>query len=87
MTAAIALTAFGFAALGVAVIVIGSIIVLALEFGQRPIFSAAGVLYAGLPAVALLWLRSSEPYGLPVGALYLRHRRRDRYIRVTPPGA
>jgi phosphatidate cytidylyltransferase len=63
VTAAIALTAFGFAALGVAVIVIGAIIVLALEFGQRPIFSAAGVLYAGLPAVALLWLRSSEPQG------------------------
>ncbi len=61
--AAIALTTFGFAALGVAVIVIGAIIVLALEFGQRPIFSAAGVFYAGLPAVALIWLRSSEPMG------------------------
>jgi phosphatidate cytidylyltransferase len=63
VTAAIALAAFGFAALGVAALVIGTIIVLALEFGSRPILSAAGVLYAGLPAVALLWLRGNEPLG------------------------
>jgi phosphatidate cytidylyltransferase len=63
VTAAIALAAFGFVALGVAALVIGTIIVLALEFGSRPILSAAGVLYAGLPAVALLWLRSDEPFG------------------------
>lgn len=60
---AIALAAFGFAALGVAILLIGTIIVLALEFGARPVLSAAGVLYAGLPAVALIWLRSSEPMG------------------------
>lgn len=63
VAAAIALAAFGFAALGVAALVIGTIIVLALEFGSRPILSAAGILYAGLPAVALIWLRSSEPLG------------------------
>lgn len=61
--AAIALAAFGFAALGVAVLIIGTIIVLALEFGAHPMLSGAGVLYAGLPAVALLWLRSNEPSG------------------------
>lgn len=60
---AVALAAFGFAALGVAVLLIGTIIVLALEFESRPVLSAAGVLYAGLPAVALIWLRSSEPAG------------------------
>ncbi|AHB49222.1 phosphatidate cytidylyltransferase [Hyphomicrobium nitrativorans NL23] len=60
---AIGLAAFGFAALGVALLLIGTIIVLALEFGERPILSAAGVLYAGLPAVALIWLRSNEPMG------------------------
>lgn len=59
----IGLAAFGFVALGVAVLIMGAIIVLALEFGQRPLLSAAGVLYAGLPAVALLWLRSNEPFG------------------------
>jgi phosphatidate cytidylyltransferase len=61
--AAVALASFGFAALGVAVLIIGAIIVLALEFGSHPVLSASGVLYAGLPAVALLWLRSSEPSG------------------------
>jgi phosphatidate cytidylyltransferase len=61
--AAVALASFGFAALGVAVLLIGTIIVLALEFGAHPLFSAAGVMYAGLPAVALLWLRGSEPHG------------------------
>ena len=60
---AIGLAAFGFAALGVALLLIGTIIVLALEFGERPVLSAAGVLYAGLPAVALIWLRSNEPMG------------------------
>lgn len=63
VAAAVALSAFGMAALGVAALVIGTIIVLALEFGARPVLSAAGVLYAGLPAVALIWLRGSEPLG------------------------
>ncbi|MGE0024632.1 MAG: phosphatidate cytidylyltransferase [Hyphomicrobium sp.] len=63
VAAATALAAWGFAALGLAVLIIGTIIVLALEFGGRPILSAAGVLYAGLPAVALVWLRSDEPTG------------------------
>lgn len=63
MVGAAVLAAFGFAALGVAVLLIATIIVFALEFGQRPGLSAAGVLYAGLPAVALIWLRSSEPNG------------------------
>jgi len=63
VTVAAVLAAFGFAALGVAALVIGTIIVLALQFGERPILSAAGVLYAGLPAVALLWLRGDEPFG------------------------
>ena len=63
VAAAIALAAFGFAALGVAALTIGTIIVLALEFGAHPILSASGVLYAGLPSVALIWLRSDEPSG------------------------
>lgn len=57
------LTAFGYAALGVAVLVIGAIIVLPLEFGEHPITSATGVLYTGLPAVALLWFRGDDPKG------------------------
>lgn len=61
--AAVVLAALGFVALGVAVLLIGTIIVLALEFGAHTMLSATGVMYAGLPAVALLWLRSSEPWG------------------------
>ncbi|HYD15278.1 MAG TPA: phosphatidate cytidylyltransferase, partial [Hyphomicrobium sp.] len=63
VTAAVALAGFGMAALGVAVLIIGTFIVLALEFDSHPILSSVGVLYAGLPAVALLWLRSNEPMG------------------------
>ena len=63
VVAATILTAFGYAALGLATVVIGAIIVLPLQFGERPLLSASGVLYTGLPAVALLWLRGSEPTG------------------------
>jgi phosphatidate cytidylyltransferase len=63
VAAAVALAGFGFVALGVAVLLIGTIIVLALEFGAHPLLSAAGVMYSGLPAVSLLWLRSDEPGG------------------------
>jgi phosphatidate cytidylyltransferase len=63
VAAATVLTAIGYAALGLSVLVIGAIIVIPLQFGERPIFSAAGVLYCGLPAVALLWLRGDEPMG------------------------
>lgn len=63
VTAAVVLAALGLAALAVAVLVIATIIVLALEFGAHPVVSAAGVLYAGLPAVALLWIRANEPAG------------------------
>lgn len=63
MVCAAVLTAFGFAALAVAVLLIATIIVFALQFNQRPCLSAAGVLYAGLPAVAFIWLRSSGADG------------------------
>jgi phosphatidate cytidylyltransferase len=63
VASATALTAFGYAALGLSVLFIGAIIIVPLQFGERPIFSALGVLYCGLPAVALLWLRGDEPMG------------------------
>ncbi|MFA5949383.1 MAG: phosphatidate cytidylyltransferase [Hyphomicrobium sp.] len=68
--AATLLSTCGFAALGIAVLVTGCIIVLALEFGQRPIVSATGVLYTGLPSVALLWLRGNEHLGF-VAVLFI----------------
>ncbi len=58
------LAGLGLAGLGLAVVAAGAIIVGLLDFGQRPLLSAAGVLYTGLPAVALLWLRADEPNGL-----------------------
>jgi len=58
------LSAAGMAGLGVATAVIGAIAVAALEFGTgRSQLSGAGVLYTGLPVVALGWLRGDEPLG------------------------
>lgn len=68
--AAIGLAAFGMAALGLATVLIGAILVLLLQFGEHPVLSAAGVLYTGLPAVSLLWLRSDEPWGF-IAILFL----------------
>ena len=58
------LAAMGLSALGLAMVAVGTILVGLLAFGERPILSSAGVLYAGLPAVALLWLRDDYPHGL-----------------------
>ncbi len=60
---AIALSSAGLAALGLAAVIGGACIVLALEIGNRSLVSATGVLYTGLPAVALLWFRSDLPWG------------------------
>lgn len=61
---AAALTAAGFAALGLAAIAAGAILTGLLCFGRHPLLSAEGVLYAGLPVVALIWLRDDPGYGL-----------------------
>lgn len=61
---AIVLAAFVSSALGVAVLVIGAILAIPLQFGERGLLSAAGVLYTGLPSVALLWLiGDTAPWG------------------------
>lgn len=61
--AAVALAAVGYAALGAAALVVGAIIVFSLRFGEHALLSAAGIVYTGLPAIALLWLREDEPWG------------------------
>ncbi len=62
--AAAVLGAAGMAGLGVAAAVIGAIAVAALVFGSgRSQLSGAGVLYTGLPVIALGWLRGDEPLG------------------------
>lgn len=60
---AIVLAAIGCAALGLAVLATAAIVIVPLVFGRGARLSALGVLYVGLPAVALLWLRRDEPYG------------------------
>ncbi len=61
--AATILAASGMAALSLAALGIGAILVALLALGSAARLSALGVLYVGLPAVALVWLRGSEPYG------------------------
>jgi phosphatidate cytidylyltransferase len=61
---AVALGANGLAALGLSAVLAGTFIVIALELGEHALLSAAGVLYTGLPSVALLWFRGGEPWGL-----------------------
>jgi phosphatidate cytidylyltransferase len=58
------LTATGSASLALAVVVVGAGLVWLLCFGLNERLCAVGVLYVGLPAVSLVWLRADEPYGL-----------------------
>src|SRR6185295_18114739 len=46
-----------------AALVIAAITLIPLYVGRGARLSALGVFYVGLPAVALLWLRSDEPFG------------------------
>lgn len=59
------LATFGMAALGLVVLAAGTILLGTVMFRQQPVLSAAGVLYTGLPALALVWIRGDIPYGLP----------------------
>lgn len=61
----------GLAALAIAVIIAGSILTGLLCFERRPLLSAEGVLYAGLPVVALIWLREDQPNGFAAVLLIL----------------
>jgi len=61
---AIALSAFGQAALGALAVLVGALVVAVLRFGGTSFVSALGVGYVGLPAVALTWLRADGELGL-----------------------
>jgi phosphatidate cytidylyltransferase len=63
--AAVVLAAKGLAAPALLAVVIGAFLVWLLCFGFNEQVSALGVVYVGVPAVVLLWLRADEPYGLP----------------------
>lgn len=58
------LAALGYVGLGLLALPIGAILATLLSLGRNSLFSALGVLYAGVPAVALIWLRSDAPMGL-----------------------
>ena len=58
------LAAVGLVGLGLLALPIGAILAALLSLGRNSIFSALGVFYAGLPTVALIWLRSDASYGL-----------------------
>lgn len=62
---AVLLASSGYSALALIGLIAGTFVVAALRFGETARLSALGVLYVGLPAVALITLRSGgEPYGL-----------------------
>jgi len=67
LTAALAaavLAAFGYVGLGLLALAIGAILAVVLSLGNNSVLAAVGVFYAGLPAIALIWLRSDVAFGL-----------------------
>jgi phosphatidate cytidylyltransferase len=58
------LATLGLVGLGVLALPIGAILAGLLALGRNSLFSALGVFYAGLPAVALIWLRADPSLGL-----------------------
>lgn len=60
---AIGLTAFGQPAIAVVVAVVGAVVLGVIGSGEGRLTHAAGLLYFGLPSIALLWLRADEPGG------------------------
>jgi phosphatidate cytidylyltransferase len=61
---AVLLVVYGLIGLALLALMVGAILVNLLTVGRHPGLSAGGVPYAGLPAVALLWLRDAPTYGL-----------------------
>jgi phosphatidate cytidylyltransferase len=58
------LAGLGYAGLGLLALAIGAILAMVLSLGGNSIYAAVGVFYAGLPAVAMIWLRSDPALGL-----------------------
>ena len=68
--AAAALAGAGHPVMGLLAVVIAVVPVMALATGRQALMSGLGVLYVGLPALALIWLRADPKYGL-AGILFL----------------
>jgi phosphatidate cytidylyltransferase len=58
------LAALGYVGLGLLALAIGAILAIVLSLGNNGVYSGVGVLYAGLPAIAMIWLRSDHSRGL-----------------------
>jgi phosphatidate cytidylyltransferase len=71
VVACVGLAVGGYAALGLLAVLAGAIIVGALRFGEHAYVSSFGVLYTGLPSVALLWLRGDGAHGFQAVLLLL----------------
>lgn len=67
---AIVLACLGFPALALILLIVATTIVATLRFGEHARLSAIGVLYVGLPAVALVTLRSGTNHGF-LAVLYV----------------
>ncbi|MFM9850439.1 MAG: phosphatidate cytidylyltransferase [Hyphomicrobiaceae bacterium] len=63
IVAAVLLTSSGTPGLALITLIVGAILAALLGFGDRGHLSSLGVLYAGLPAISLIWLRSSQQWG------------------------
>jgi phosphatidate cytidylyltransferase len=61
---AVLLASRGLAGLGLIAVLVAAILSSLLAFGERGHMAALGALYAGLPAVALVWLRGGDMFGL-----------------------
>ncbi len=64
VSAAILATMFGPAELAVGILAAGGVTLVVLNSEEGPGVSVLGALYVGVPAIALICLRSSQPYGL-----------------------
>lgn len=71
LTVAICLTVLGMSALATAALLIGVIVLFALDYRGRPTLSALGVLVTGLPAIALVWIREDAEFGLFITLLIM----------------
>jgi phosphatidate cytidylyltransferase len=61
---AVLLASRGLAGLGLIAVLVAAILSALLAFGERGHMASLGALYAGLPAVALVWLRGGDMFGL-----------------------
>lgn len=64
VAAAVILSLLGFPLLACLAVFAGAIVLAGGAYGPNPLLSAAGVLYAGIPVVALFWFRADPAYGL-----------------------